>query len=77
MKHYSIVQVGNDYVVRAGDVGILKVASRRQAVELVCDAAELLKPAPQPVSGEDSSSAGEGADVTPDPRGHTLSRGHT
>ncbi len=68
MKNYSIVQVGNDYVVRVGDGGILKVASRRRAVKLISDAAELLGQARDNFSGEAASTAGEGADVTPDPR---------
>jgi hypothetical protein len=42
MKSYSIVRIGDDYVVRAEDKSILKVASRRRAVQLVTDAAELL-----------------------------------
>ena len=42
MKEYSIIRVGNEYVLRAGDRGVLKVASRRQAARLVGLAAELL-----------------------------------
>ncbi|HLJ01039.1 MAG TPA: hypothetical protein VKT76_15095 [Bradyrhizobium sp.] len=42
MTRYSIVRKGDDYVVRAGDQDILKVASRRRAAQLVTDAAELL-----------------------------------
>jgi hypothetical protein len=42
MKCYSIVRVGDDYVVRADDQNVLKVASRRRAAQLVTDAAELL-----------------------------------
>ncbi len=42
MKNYSIVKIGNEYVVRVGNTGILKVASRRQAARLVALAAELL-----------------------------------
>jgi hypothetical protein len=42
MKNYSIVRIGNEYVVRANEKSILKVASRRSAVRLVADAAELL-----------------------------------
>ena len=42
MKNYSIVRVGNEYVVQAGEARILKVASRRRAAKLVTDAAELL-----------------------------------
>lgn len=48
MKSYSIVRIGDDYIVRAEDKSILKVASRRRAVQLVTDAAELLNAWPQP-----------------------------
>ncbi len=41
MKKYSIVRIGNEYVVQAGETSILKVSSRRQAAKLVTDAAEL------------------------------------
>jgi hypothetical protein len=47
MKSYSIVRIGDDYVVRADDKSILKVASRRRAAQLVSDAAELLNAQPQ------------------------------
>ena len=50
MKNYSIVRIGDDYVVRADDKNILKVGSRRRAVQLVTDAAELLNAQPQPES---------------------------
>jgi hypothetical protein len=42
MKSYSIVRIGDDYVVQAEERSILKVASRRRAAQLVSDAAELL-----------------------------------
>ena len=42
MKNYSIVRIGNAYVVHANEKGILKIASRRRAARLVSDAAELL-----------------------------------
>jgi hypothetical protein len=42
MKNYSIIRVGNEYVVRAGDKSVLKIASRRRAARLVTDAAGLL-----------------------------------
>jgi hypothetical protein len=48
MKSYSIVRIGDDYVVCAEDKRILKVASRRRAAQLVSDAAELLNAQPQP-----------------------------
>ena len=49
MKNYSIVRIGHEYVVQAGEKSILKVASRRKAAQLVTSAAELLslQPAPQ------------------------------
>jgi hypothetical protein len=70
MKTYSIVRIGNEYVVQAGDKSVLKIASRRRAARLVCDAAELLdsQAAPQsarPLPAEPS--------IVRDliPRGHT------
>jgi hypothetical protein len=52
MKSYSIVRIGDDYVVRADDKNILKVGSRRRAVQLVTEAAELLNA--QPASASDA-----------------------
>jgi hypothetical protein len=52
MKSYSIVRIGDDYVVRADDKNILKVASRRRAAQLVTDASillNLLNAPPRPV----------------------------
>jgi hypothetical protein len=49
MKSYSIVRIGDDYVVRAEDKNILKVASRRRAAQLVTDAAVLLNAQPPPL----------------------------
>jgi hypothetical protein len=42
VKNYSIVRIGHEYVVQAGEKSILKVASRRKAAQLVSSAAELL-----------------------------------
>jgi hypothetical protein len=42
LKTYSIVRIGDAYVVQAGAQSIMKVASRRQAVGLVAEAAQLL-----------------------------------
>jgi len=47
MKGYSIVRIGDDYVVRAEDQNILKLASRRRAAQLVSDAADLLNAQPE------------------------------
>ena len=46
MGDYSIIRVGNEYVVQAGEKSVLKVASRRRAAKLVSDAAELLQRQP-------------------------------
>jgi hypothetical protein len=46
MKNYSILRIGNEYVVQADDKSVLKVASRRKAARLVTDAAELLNSQP-------------------------------
>jgi hypothetical protein len=55
MKSYSIVRVGDDYVVQADEQSVLKVASRRRAAQLVTDAAELLNAQLQPVAEQEPS----------------------
>ena len=57
MNSYSIVRIGDDYVVRADDKNILKVASRRRAAQLVTDAAELLNAQPPPVVDDEPPKA--------------------
>ena len=47
MKNYSIVRIGNEYVVQADHKSVLKVASKRKAAQLVT-AAELLEAQPAP-----------------------------
>ena len=42
MSDYSIVRLGNEYIVQAGEKSILKISSRRKAVKLVTLAADLL-----------------------------------
>jgi hypothetical protein len=59
MKSYSIVRIGDDYVVQAEDKSILKVASRRRAAQLVTDAAELLNAQPQQPAADAELSAAE------------------
>jgi hypothetical protein len=56
MKIYSIVRIGDEFVVRAGEKSVLKIASRRRAAQLVTDAVELLdlQAAPQ-LSPQDRS----------------------
>ena len=57
MKRYSIVRMGDDYVVQAEEKSVLKVASRRRAAQLVSDAAELLNAEPQSVDDADPPAA--------------------
>ena len=57
MKNYSILRIGNEYVVQADDKSVLKVASRRKAARLVTDAAELMDA--QPVAPEPAQAHAE------------------
>jgi hypothetical protein len=66
MKNYSIVRIGDEYVVRAGDNSVLKIASRRRAAQLVADAAELLSQPPLPPDADPSTAGDPG--VIPDPK---------
>ena len=59
MKKYSIVRIGSEYVVQAGETSILKVSSRREAAKLVTDAAGLLQQQPAPAVDEPPSIARE------------------
>jgi hypothetical protein len=74
MKNYSIVRIGNEYVVQVDEKSILKVASRRRAARLVSDAVELLHsqlaPPLVPQADAEPSIAGDPG-VILDPRGHT------
>jgi hypothetical protein len=65
MKNYSIVRVGDEYVVRAGDASVLRIGSRRRAAQIV-NAAELLNslPPPQPVDVESPSIVGDLGEVS-------------
>ena len=67
MKNYSIVRIGNDYIVQADDQSVLKIASRRRAVKLITDAAELLDSHPPPDAQAEPSVACDPG-ITPDPR---------
>lgn len=55
MKKYSIVRIGSEYVVQAGEASVLKVSSRREATKLVTRAAVLLQQEPAPGADEGSS----------------------
>jgi hypothetical protein len=66
MKNYSIVRIGNEYVVQADDKSVLKVASRRRAARLINNAAELLNSQPTlPPDTEPSIAVDLG--IIPDP----------
>jgi hypothetical protein len=54
MKNYSIVRIGNEYIVQANEQSVLKFASRRKAVKLVTDAAELMDSQPAPPTSSDA-----------------------
>jgi hypothetical protein len=55
MNKYSIVRIGSEYVVQAGEARVLKVSSRREAAKLVTDAAVLLQQ--EPVRGADEGAS--------------------
>jgi hypothetical protein len=74
MKNYSIVRIGNEYIVQADEKSVLKIASRRRAARLVTDAAELLDSRPAvPLSADAGAEPSIDRDpgVIPDPPGHT------
>ena len=67
MKIYSIVRIGNEYVVQADHQSVLKTASRRKAVRLVTDAAELLDAQPAPPSPQADGGPSTGRDPSENP----------
>jgi hypothetical protein len=69
MKNYSIIRLGNEYVVQADDKSVLKIASRRRAARLVTDATELLDSQPPPAPAEPSIACDP--EIILDPQGHT------
>jgi hypothetical protein len=54
MKNYTIIRIGNEYVVQAHEKSVLKIASRRRAERTVTDAAELLDSQPAPPLSQDA-----------------------
>ena len=73
MKNYSIVRIGNEYVVQADEKSVLKIASRRRAARLVNDAAELLDSQPaEPLSADGAApSIDRDPGIVPDPGDRT------
>jgi hypothetical protein len=68
MNNYSIVRIGNAYVVQAGENRILKTGSRRGATRIVTRATELLASQSAPPLSPASDTAASNAR---DPQGHT------
>jgi hypothetical protein len=72
MKNYSIVRIGNEYVVQADEKSILKIASRRRAARLVSDAAGLLDPSDLGQQADAGSSIDHGSGAILIPRSHLI-----
>jgi hypothetical protein len=70
MKNYSIVRVGNEYVVQANEKSVLKIASRRKAERTVTDAVELMDSLPPPELSPEAKAEAEPS-IARDPQGHT------
>jgi hypothetical protein len=64
MKDYSIVRIGNEYVVQAGEKSLLKIGSRRRAAKLVNDAAGLLEQVPAMPAADDPSIACDVSEIS-------------
>jgi hypothetical protein len=65
MTNYTIVRIGNEYIVRADDKSILKTSSRRKAAKLVTDAVGLLdRKAAQRI--DDAASISRDGGILPD-----------
>jgi hypothetical protein len=67
MKNYSIVRIGNEYVVQAGEKSVLKTSSRRMAARLINDAAELLEQRPVPSTDAEPSITCDVSDISDAP----------
>jgi len=68
MKDYSIVRIGKEYVVQAGEKSVLKISSRRMAARLINDAAELLEQQPVPSTAVDVSTTCDVSDISDAPK---------
>ncbi|MFB9263673.1 hypothetical protein ACFFWD_10885 [Bradyrhizobium erythrophlei] len=65
MPNYTIVRIGNEYIVRADEKSILRTSSRRMAAKMVTEAVELLdQEAAQRI--EDAPSISRDADIAQD-----------
>ena len=57
MKNYSIIRVGNEYVVQADDKSILKTTSKRKAARFITEATALLDLQAPPLAPEADADA--------------------
>jgi hypothetical protein len=64
MKNYSIIRVGNEYVVQADDKSILKTTSKRKAARFISEATALLDSQPSPPLSSESDAE---SSITCDP----------
>jgi hypothetical protein len=64
MKKYSIIRVGNEYVVQADDKSILKTTSKRKAARFISEAMALLDSQPSPPLSPESDAE---SSITCDP----------
>jgi hypothetical protein len=68
MKNYSIVRIGKEYVVQAGEKSVLKTSSRRMAARLINDAAGLLEQQPVPSTDVEPSITCDVSDISDAPK---------
>jgi hypothetical protein len=66
MKNYSIIRVGNEYVVQADDKSILKTTSKRKAARFITEATALLDLQPAPPLAPEADADAEPS-ITCDP----------
>ncbi len=67
MKNYSIVRIGEEYIVQADEQSVLKIASRRRAARLVVVAAGLMDSHQVEMSPDRSDGASIACDAGCDP----------
>jgi len=65
MSCYSIVKIGNEYVVRVDDQDVMRTANRRKAERLIMHASRLLR-APAPPPAEETKVEAAAARFVPD-----------
>jgi hypothetical protein len=66
MPNYSIIRIGNEYIVQADAKSVMKFSSRRKAAKLISEAAELLdqQAAESPSNSRDPQSTEDSREVS-------------